>query len=190
MDEHLFRVQHITYFSHSSLQSALYLREVPVYEGLPQGIATPVDVTFGDLIKLVGVQAGPAASDALAAPVTLAWETAAVTPHHHKYILKLVEMDEAGGLRDVAVTEREPYDGAIPTIYWEPGKTIVEYSELPPVNWPDPADPASARYRVALQVYRADTLEKLPITNAGDFEVAADGVTLLMPYWSSDAAGR
>lgn len=190
MDEHLFRVQQITYFSHSSLQSSLYLHEVPVYDGLPPGMAAPVDVTFGNLIKVVGVTAGPAASDALAAPVTLAWETAEMTPHHYKYILKLVEIDESGGLYDVAVTEREPYDGAIPTIYWEPGKTIVEYTELPPTPWPDPADPAAARYRVALQVYQADTLEKLPVTEAGGFEVAADGVTLLTPYWLPDEAGR
>lgn len=190
MAEHLFRVQHTTYFSHSSLQSALFLDEVPVYEGLPEGVATPVDVAFGDLIKVVGVAAGPAPSNALAAPVTLAWEVAEMTPHHYKYILKLVEVDESGGLRDISVTEREPYDGAIPTIYWEPGKTIVEYTELPPTDWPDPADPAAGRYRVALQVYRADTLEKLPVTGAGGFEIAPDGVTLLMPYWSPDEAGR
>ena len=83
------------------------------------------------------------------------------------------------------MTEREPYDGAIPTIYWGPGQTIVEYTELPPTDWPQPADAQeAARYRLALQVYRADTLEKLPVTHAAGegVTVAADGQTLLLPY--------
>ena len=84
----------------------------------------------------------------------------------------------------LAVTEREPYDGAIPTIYWGPGQTIVEYTELPPTEWPQPGSAELGRYRLALQVYRADTLEKLPVTHAADegVTVAADGQTLLLPY--------
>jgi hypothetical protein len=93
------------------------------------------------------------------------------------------------------VTEREPYDGGIPTIYWEPGKTIVEYTELPPAAWPQPQTAEdAARYRLALQVYRADTLEKLPVTRAdgleGALDVAADGQTLLLPTLPETFAGR
>ncbi len=49
-----------------------------------------------------------------------------------------------GSTRVISLSEREPYDGAIPTIYWDPGKTIVEYSELPPADWPQPADYATS----------------------------------------------
>jgi hypothetical protein len=89
----------------------------------------------------------------------------------------------------LALTEREPYDGAIPTIYWQPGQTIVEYSELPHTAWPRPQSAEeAARYRINLQVYRADTLQKLPVTRAEGVDGA--GESLWAPYWSTDGAGR
>jgi hypothetical protein len=186
--EHLFRVQETTFFSHSSLQGSLFLPEVPVYEGLPPGRERALEAAFGDLILLTGYEMGQAYGSDLGLPVTLDWQTTQPTPDHYKYILKLVEVEPVGDtvqpVRDLAVTEREPYDGAIPTIFWEPGKTIVEYTELPPAAWPQPQSAEeAARYRLALQVYRADTLEKLPVTNSGGFEVAPDGQTLLLPTW-------
>ena len=99
-------------------------------------------------------------------------------------------MNPDGTVQGIAATEREPYDGAIPTVYWEPGKTIIEYSELPATAWPRPATPAeAARYRVTLQVYRADTLEKLPVTLA-DGLAAADDVTLIVADWPTSLPGR
>ena len=99
-------------------------------------------------------------------------------------------MDPDGTTHVIAATEREPYDGAIPTVYWEPGKTIIEYSELPATTWPRPATPEEAgRYRVTLQVYRADTLEKLPVTQADGLAVA-DDVTLIAADWPWSASGR
>jgi hypothetical protein len=188
--EHLFQVQEVTFFSHSSLKAALFLPEVPVYTAVPADL-TPAAAAFGDLILLAGYEVGRAYTDGLALPVTLAWQTAQPTPDHYKYILKLVELAESREMRDLALTEREPYDGAIPTIYWQPGQTIVEYSEVPPTAWPQPATPGeSARYRLALQVYRADTLEKLPVTQAGGLEVAADGQTLLLPTLPETFPGR
>lgn len=191
LGEHLFRVQDVTFFSHSSLHAMQYLPEAPVYTGLPPELATPLDAAFGDLILLPGAEAGQVASDDLGLPVTLYWQTAAPTPDRYKYILKLVEVEGTQPIRDLAVTEREPYDGAIPTIFWEPNKTIVEYTELPPAPWPRPQTPEeAARYRLALQVYRADTLEKLPVTRAAGLEVAPDGVTLLLPTLPETFLGR
>lgn len=185
LGERLFRVQELSFFSHSSLQASLFLPEVPVYEG----IAPQIDVMFGDLILLADVQVGRPYAGDLALPVTLYWQAAQAIPDHYKYVLKLVEVADGVPVADLAVTEREPYDGAIPTIYWGPGQTIVEYSELPPAAWPQSAADA-ARYRIALQVYRADTLEKLPVTRAmgGGVAVAPDGQTLLLPYAPVDLA--
>lgn len=179
LGDHLFLVQELDFFSHSSLQASLFLPEVPVYED----IAPQLDVAFGDLILVGNVAVGRPYAGDLALPVTLDWQAAQTIPDHYKYVLKLVEVADGVPVADLAVTEREPYDGAIPTIYWGPGQTIVEYTELPPAPWPATAADA-ARYRIALQVYRADTLEKLPVTRAaGDgVAVAPDGQTLLLPY--------
>jgi 4-amino-4-deoxy-L-arabinose transferase-like glycosyltransferase len=186
MDENLFKVQEIIYFSHSSLSSALYLDKVPVYEGLPPELEHPVNGVFGDLIQVVGLEVGQPVRDDLGIPVTIYWQTLAPTPDHYKYILTLEEMMPDGPNRVLSLTEREPYDGAIPTIYWQPNQTIVEYSELPRMAegaWPRPQNgEEAARYRIYLQVYRADTLEKLPVTHAGGIEGA--GEALWIPYWS------
>ncbi len=196
MNENLFNVQEIIYFSHSSLSSTLYLNEVPVYEGLPPHLAQPVTGVFGELIQLVGIEVGAPVRDDLGIPVTLYWQTLAPTPDRYKYILTLEEVLPDGTNRIMALTEREPYDGAIPTIYWQPGQTIVEYSELPRImgegageRWPRPQTAEdAARYRIYLQVYRADTLQKLPVTQAEG--IAGAGESLWVPYWSSDDAGR
>jgi hypothetical protein len=57
------------------------------------------------------------------------------------------------------------------------------------VQWPHPQNAEeAARYRLYLQVYRADTLQKLPVTRTEKIEGA--GESLWIPYWSSDGAGR
>jgi 4-amino-4-deoxy-L-arabinose transferase-like glycosyltransferase len=190
MDANLFRVQETIFFSHSSLAARLYLGEIPVTTGLPPDLAQPVDGRFGDLIRLVGVEVSTDPVDGLAAPVTLYWQTLATMPDRYKYILRLEEVGADGATRSIAVTEREPYEGAIPTLYWEPGKTIVEYSELPPTVWPRPATVEdAARYRLTLQVYRGDTLEKLPVTLADGLR-QTDDVTLIVADWPTAPAGR
>jgi hypothetical protein len=183
MDENLFKVQEITYFSHSSLRSALYLDKIPVYEGIPPDIDHPVTGVFGDLIQVVGLDVGEPLRDDLALPVTIYWQAVQPTPDHYKYILTLEEVLPDGSVRRMAMTEREPYDGAIPTIYWKPGQTIVEYTELPPTTWPRPQNAEeAARYRISLQLYRADTLAKLPVTRMEGIEGA--GESLWVPYGS------
>lgn len=189
MNENLFRVQEIIYFSHSSLSSTLYLDKVPVYEGLPPELTEPVVGVFGDLIQVVGIEVGEAMRDDLGLPVTLYWQTLEPTPNHYKYILTLEEVMPDGTTQVLALTEREPYDGAIPTIYWQPNQTIVEYTELPPTQWPRPQNEQdAARYRINLQVYRADTLEKLPVTQLEGVE--GMGESLWVPYSAPSAVPR
>ena len=199
LSEHLFIVQHYSYFSHSSLARTLYLREVPVFDGIPlalqQSNAT-LDVAFDARIGVVALQVDPAGAppvDGLALPVTIAWTARQPGLDRYKYILQLVEeIPGANEIRILAQTEREPYDGAIPTLFWDPGKVILEYTELPPRIWPR-GENDDARYFLTLQVYHADTLEKLParVHNTGSqaAEVTADGVTLRLPYWPAAQAG-
>jgi 4-amino-4-deoxy-L-arabinose transferase-like glycosyltransferase len=189
MEENLFKVQETIYFSHSSLRHALYLQEVPVLEGLPTDLAQPMRGVFGDLIQVVGVEVGAPVRDDLGLPVTLYWQAVQPIPDHYKYLLTLEELLPDGSVRPLAVSEREPYDGAIPTIYWKPGQTIVEYTELPPTVWPRPQNgEEAARYRISLQVYRADNLAKLPVTETEGVEGA--GEAIWVPYAQFSPEGR
>ena len=183
LDEHLYKLQEMPFFSQSSLKAALYLPEVPVYDAVPETMQNSAGVVFGDTIRLAGYDVGEPAGAELALPVTLYWQAVAPTDRRYKYALRLVETLDDGSTRVISLSEREPYDGAIPTIYWDPGKTIVEYSELPPADWPQPATSDElARYRLTLTVYDAETLEPLPITAPGSAQIAADGQSAVLPY--------
>lgn len=159
--------------------SKLFLPEAPIYDALPAGVEQRLDVTFGGQIRLAGLEQGPLFTPALATPVTLYWQAVEKRDDRLKYVLRLVGPGPSGAEEVLAVTEREPYDGLIPTNLWDPGKTILEYSELPPLGqeWPQ------GQYRLALQVYHADTLEKLPAAATGPgVEVDPDGVTVWLPF--------
>ncbi|MGL4649051.1 MAG: hypothetical protein ACRC1H_06570, partial [Caldilineaceae bacterium] len=67
----------------------------------------------------------------------------------------------------------------IGTDLWDPGKTIIELSELP---WSPPADSGTeGALRFTLLLYDAETLEPLQIARAGGLGVGGDGATLLIP---------
>jgi hypothetical protein len=149
---------------------------------LPPELQQSIKGVYGDLIQVVGLEVGEAVRDDLGLPVTIYWQTLAPTPDHYKYILTLEEVFPDGTTQVLALTEREPYDGAIPTIYWQPNQTIVEYTELPRpaapfTTWPRPQNAEeAARYRIYLQVYRADTLQKLPVTLTEGVEGAGESL--------------
>ena len=138
----------------------------------------PVSAVFGERVRLSGYDTGQPLSAASATPVTLYWQPAQAMDRRYKYILRWTGADGAP-LPAAGHTEREPYHGLLPTTMWGLGQTIVEYSELPP-RTAEPVPPGEVR--LALQVYDAETLEKLPLTEADPALVAADGQTLLLPY--------
>jgi len=158
LNETMYRVQERIFYSHSSLTAQLFLPTVPVYNEVIEPIGTPIDVTFGDQIRLIAYQVDEPSSAAAAIPVTLTWQTLASTETRYKYILEAIDVDG----RLLGITEREPYEGAISTNFWQPGQTIVEFSEVPP----DIAMPSLDQVEIRIQLYAADTGEKLPITQA------------------------
>lgn len=167
-DQNMFQLDDVTYFSHSSLRSKLYLPTPPVLETPPAEVDYATDAVFGDQIRLYGYDLGPATGPGVAVPVTLYWQTLAKSDRRYKYVLRLEEQLPDGSWQSVAVTEREPYDGVIPTAFWDEGITVVEYSELPP---PAPDFTAAPdRYRLTLQMYDGETLAKLPVTQRGEGE--------------------
>jgi len=176
--ENFLRVRDVELFSQSSLRIQLYLPEIPVFEALPAQVQHPVTAEFGDLIRLAGydVQIDPAAGE-LPVQVRLYWQVLEKPDRRYRYIWSLVEESFPGEQRTLATVEREPYEGDIPTLYWDPGKTIMEFVEFPPAA---PGEPNARRF-YTLQVYDAETWEKLPVTNIEGGEIGADGVTARFP---------
>jgi hypothetical protein len=170
------------FFSPTSfLDLELFLTKPPVYEGMEPPAMQPVDVHFGDLIRLVGYDIEAPLQPGYALPITLYWQVAERPTVNYKYILQLVQIADDGTSQVAAQTEIEPYYGQIPTTFWDPGKTIVEYTSLPPVEL-DRA--AAAHYRLTLQLYDATSLEKLAVAtqDAATVTVAADGQQVILPF--------
>ncbi len=172
--ENFLRVRDVELFSQSSLRIQLYLPEIPVFETLPAEVQHPVVAEFGNLIRLAGygVYIDPAAGE-LPSQVRLYWQVLEKPERRYRYIWRLVEENAAGEQNTLAAVEREPYEGDIPTLYWDPGKTIMEFVEFPPAA---PGEPGARRF-YTLQVYDAETWEKLPVTRIESGEIGDDGVT-------------
>ncbi|HRW03454.1 MAG TPA: glycosyltransferase family 39 protein [Caldilineaceae bacterium] len=157
------RLREEKFFSPTSfLDLELFLTHPPVYEGLEPPAKVHIDLLFGDLIRLVGYDIDEPLQEGGALPITLYWQVEKKPDQRYKYVLQLANTDDAGAMHVLAHTEIEPYYGQIPTTFWDPGKTIIEYTSLPPVLF----NPAQAsQYRLTLQLYDAESLEKLPVTH-------------------------
>ena len=175
--EHYLRVRDVELFSQSSLRIHLYLPKIPVFEALPATVQHRVSAEFGALIRLAGydVNIDPAGGE-LPWQVRLYWQVLEKPDRRYRYIWRLVEVDASGAERVLSTVEREPYEGDIPTLYWDPGKTIMEFVEFPSA----PSEGAAHRF-YTLQVYDAETWEKLPVTHIEGGEIGSDGVTARFP---------
>jgi hypothetical protein len=171
------------FFSPNSVVALdLYLPGAPVYEGdaadLP--IKQRINARFGEQIHLVGYTIGEPLGQGFPIPVTLYWQVSAKPEQRYKYILRLVEIKAGGEIGELTMTEREPYDGVAPTVYWDPGKTIIEYSNLPPTILAGGA--TGDAYQLVVQMYNTDTLEKLPVQFDGGDGALVDPQTLVLPF--------
>jgi hypothetical protein len=176
--ERMVNIRDLTFFSQSSLRSQLYLPASPAVEGAPPPVQHEAGTRFGDLVRLAGFDVD-AGAPGLPTPLTLYWRLDGPTDRRYKYLLQLVERNPDGSTNVLATVEREPYDGDVPTIYWQTDETIREYVELPTQEM---AAPVGGDLWLALQVYDAETLEKLPVTDPGAGELAPDGTTVLLPF--------
>jgi len=165
--------------SDSFLTLDLFLSTIPVAAGEVLTMTHPLDVTFGEQIRLLGYDLGEPIAPIMAVPITLYWQTVSKTDQHYKYILRLEQLNADGTTVEVSLTEREPYDSVIPTSVWDLGKTIIEYSELPLKGLP--FDPAQ-QYRLTLQLYHAQSFAKLPITAHAPTVTLVDEQTVLLPF--------
>jgi hypothetical protein len=175
LNEHAFRIRDMPFDSMGAdVRVLLYLPGAPVFERAPGPIQHPLDVRFGDQVRLIGYDVGEPLIPGAALPVTLYWQSLQPLSSHYKYILRLEEVGSDESVRPVSFTEREPYDGTLPTTAWPAGQVVVEYSEVgAPTGW----NPTTERYRLVLQMYDAQSLVKLPVTAQGDVPEAPHGDT-------------
>jgi hypothetical protein len=108
----------------------------------------------------------------------LYWEADGPIERRYKYVLQLVIKDAAGQLHSLPKTEREPYDGSLPTTEWPEGKIVTELTDASGAPWPESVQ---GQLYLALQMYDAETQEKLPVTVLAGGEATEDGMTALLP---------
>lgn len=130
---------------------------VAVYglESLPEEPAVPLDVHFGETIRLQGyaVGEGPFAPGDVV-PVTLFWEANAVLSERYKVFLHL--LDAGGSL--VAQTDAEPLGNLMPTTVWVPGKVLTDrHGVLLPQDLP------AGDYALVAGLYHLITAERMPV---------------------------
>ena len=179
LSSHAFLARDLQYESNTLLWLKLYLPQAPILPELPSDLQHRVTAAFGDKIRLDGYQIGEPLTSASSTPVTLYWQPLQKIDRRYKYILRLVSQEQDGSLRTLSTTEQEPYKGLMPTIWWAPGAEIFEYTGLPR---PAPFEGAPASLRLAIQMYDAETLEKLPVTGTPEGGALADQYTVLMPF--------
>ena len=138
----------------------------------------PVRIEFAGQVQLVGYELDPPVVADLPSQARLFWQVSSKPARRLKYILSLVERRPDGSEAVLTMIEREPYEGDIPTTVWDPGRTLKEYVELP-VRLP--VTPGGELF-VSVQMYDAETLAKLPVTDASGGEVLADGYTVVLPF--------
>jgi mannosyltransferase len=134
---------------------------------LPEEPQVALDACFGASIHLRGyglTDAWFAPGDIL--PVTLFWEAEAPITERYKVTVQL--LDGEGQL--IAQHDGEPGDGLIPTVIWEPGRSLADRHGIPL-----PHDLPAGRYRLIVGVYHVTTGERLPVFG-GDHVALCDVV--------------
>jgi hypothetical protein len=159
------------------LELDLHLPRPPMIETVPAEMIG-VNALFADQIWLLGYQSDQPLTPVSAIPITLYWQAAQPLTEHYKYLAYL-EIDDNGATSQLPATEREPYDGLLPTIWWPPERIVVEYSNLSAPLSP-PVDDATAT--LVIQIYNAANLEKLLLESTATGDISEDSVSLRLPF--------
>ncbi len=175
--DHLPWVWERNYFSPNSyLKVDAFLTRGPNRVEVPSPARRP-PVVFGDLFVLRGWQAGRPLWEGAYTPLTLYWEVLRPPEARYKYILWL-EAEYPDGRREIYPrTEQEPFRTFIPTTWWQPGPIIQEETDLVAPFSPEPG----VRYWLHVSWYRAETLERLPVSQAGTYRTQEDGTQVVVP---------
>jgi hypothetical protein len=137
---------------------------------LPEEIPHPLELTFGETIRLRGYALGDTnASPGATFPLTLYWQ--ANGPTERSYTLFVHLLGPEG--RPRGQIDRIPGRGAAPTTSWAADQTLVEEIALP-VD----ADASPGTYRIAVGFYDPAYGDRLPATDAEGQRLADDRAIL------------
>jgi len=126
----------------------------------PEAIANPVDVHFGEAIRLLGYALPATAAPGQPLTVTLYWQADA--PPEESYVLALRLLDPTG--RPVSAIDTLPAAGRYSTLVWPPGQPFRDTYTLPPVA----ADATPGLGTLLIIVYpRGEPGAPLPVTAGG-----------------------
>lgn len=137
-------------------------------------IAQPLDASFGESVRLVGIDAAPAITIAPGAAInlTLIWQPVS-TPS--QALVRFVQVLDANGAL-VAQQDTIPCDGACPASSWLEGEYLLD----PVTITLPPATPIGA-HRLIVGWYDADSQQRLPGFDAAGQRLAGDVFTLPTP---------
>lgn len=175
------RIREQSFYSPNSiLELDLFLLGGAVADALPDR-AVPVGATFDDAIELAGYTPGRPLWPGAVTPVTFYWRGLRALDQRYKYIASVTP---AGAPPDRVspVTEREFYDGFLPSLWWTPGTLIVEESQLDTGAGVDAAPGRDTDGILSLQLYGAESQVKLPVIADGVGSPGTDGTTLNLAF--------
>ena len=132
----------------------------------PRQPATPLAVTFGDSIQLIGVTLPDFQNSLLPTsysllPVTFHWQS--LQPTNRPYTVFLQLLNQQGQV--VSSWDSQPFNGLYPTHLWSRGEIIADTFALP---LPDTGLPPGS-YRLITGFYEVETGQRLPVDSGGDF---------------------
>ena len=155
----------------------LFQVDSPFVDQIPETAHPVADAAFSEKIWLRGYEVGQPFEPGYAVPVTLYWQVPQQPDRRYKYVLRWIVRGADGVEHVLATTEKEPYDGILPTTKWIPGTLVREYTSILP-----PKDRVPGESHLSLQVYDAETLQKLPLrlTSADNGQTASDDETLIL----------
>lgn len=134
---------------------------------VPDTPTVGLNAEFGGQIKLNGYTLD---SNRL----TLFWQAITQPQTDYSVFIHLRNAQNA----TVAQWDRQPLEGAYPTRLWQPAETLAD-----PLTLSLPADLPPGDYRLAIGLYRLDTLERLPLYGTGVY-----GTGETVPYASAENA--
>jgi hypothetical protein len=141
----------------SETQGIFILRSKADPQPLALEPAQPLEVNFGNLVRLTGYTVEPdqPASD-VPLRLTLYWQALTRLPHDYTVFLHLRRPNGD----TVAQADHRPLDNLYPTSLWPAGETIRESSYLSL-----PADLSPGDYELWVGLYLLETGERLPLQN-------------------------
>jgi hypothetical protein len=134
-------------------------------------IDQPVEASFGEVVRLIGINAAPEMAFAPGAPISLMFVWQPVNLSQQPLVRFVQVLDASGKL--VAQQDTIPCDGACPAPSWLAGEYLLD-----PVNVTLPPATPAGEYRLIVGWYDADSQQRLPGRDAAG-QPLEDGVFTL-----------